>query len=79
MVWDTRRIRCHQLQHGPPLPHTPRGRDPLPPVPNLAALSEDFVKRGDGTVMLHGSPMFVTHPLSSFGMSTYQKNKRAAQ
>jgi len=39
-------------------------------VPSLAELKEDFRKRGDGTVMVHGKVHRVTHPITSFGMSS---------
>ena len=54
-----------------PLPLSPSGKRRCVPnadVPALRDLSENYRHRGDGSVEVYGRPMFVTHPISSFGM-----------
>jgi hypothetical protein len=40
-------------------------------VPTLRELAQDYQRRGDGKVTVYGKEWVVTHPLSSFGMETY--------
>ena len=45
-------------------------------VPSLKELSDDYKKRGDGTILIHGRSVRVTHPISSFGMGSFGIEKK---
>jgi len=47
------------------------------PMPSLEELAADYRARADGTVMLHGRPQRVTHPIASFGMETMDLDAKA--